>query len=474
MSGFSMSLRLTERCTLWLYGGLMRALQPFLLRKLRRRGQQEPGYLHQVSQRLGRYDTPALLPGAVWVHAVSLGETRAAGLLIEALRQRWPGMRLVLTHSTATGWAQGQILLSPGDVQVWFPWDTPQATQRFLEQHQPVFGVLMETEVWPVMVQACQQARVPLFLVNARLNAASQASAQRWSWLSGPAYRGLSAVWAQSEADAQGLGALGAHVAGVLGNLKFDVQDQPRALVQAQFWRSHWTLGGRPRPVVMLASTREGEEAEWLDALSAKPEREKALRDAGVLWLLVPRHPQRFEEVHATVKASGMTVFKRSSLPTADGDWPVAAVQAQSHEQSQAQVFLGDSVGEMPVYFQAADMALLGGSFKPLGGQNLIEAAAFGCPVIMGPHTFNFAQAAEWAENSGAASRVADMDAALDQVLAWLTHAADLARAKQQGLQMVAQSRGAADRYAQAIMAFGDSGDFEDQGIDRALASPTN
>jgi 3-deoxy-D-manno-octulosonic-acid transferase len=162
-----------------------------------------------------------------------------------------------------------------------------------------------------------------------------------------------------------------------------------------------------------------------------------------------------------------MRVFRRSALPPGDGDWPVAAVQAQV----QAQVFLGDSVGEMPVYFQAADMALLGGSFKPLGGQNLIEAAAFGCPVIMGPHTFNFAQAAEWAENSGAASRVADMDAALDQVLAWLTHAADLARAKQQGLQMVAQSRGAADRYAQAIMAFGDSGVH---GMDRAWVSPPN
>ena len=456
MPGFSMRLRLAERCTLWLYGALMRWLEPFLLRKLRRRGQQEPGYLHQVPQRLGRYDTPAVLPGAVWVHAVSLGETRAAGLLIDALRQRWSGMRLVLTHSTATGWAQGQSLLRPGDVQVWFPWDTAQATRRFLQQHQPVFGVLLETEVWPLMVQACQQACVPLFLVNARLNAASQASAQRWSWLSGPAYRGLSAVWAQSEADAQRLRSLGAHVAGVLGNLKFDVQEQPQARALAQSWRAHWRLDSRARPVVMLASTREGEEAEWLDALAAKPEREQALHDAGVLWLLVPRHPQRFDEVHAALQSRGMAVFRRSAWPIGDGegdgDGPVAAVQAQL----QAQVFLGDSVGEMPVYFQAADMALLGGSFKPLGGQNLIEAAAFGCPVIMGPHTYNFAQAAESAEALGAARRVADMDAALDQVLVWLKHPADLAQAQQQGLQMVAQSRGAADHYAQAIMAFGD------------------
>jgi len=448
-----MPLHLVERCTLWLYGGLMRALQPFLLRKLRRRGQQEPGYLYQVPQRLGRYDTPALLPGAVWVHAVSLGETRAAGLLIEAMRQRWPDMRLVLTHSTATGWAQGQSLLRPGDVQVWFPWDTPQATRQFLQQHQPVLGVLLETEVWPVMVQACQQASVPLFLINARLNEASQRSAQRWSWLSGPAYRGLRAVCAQTQADAQRLRALGAHVTAVLGNLKFDVQAQPEALLKAKFWRAQWTWQGRSRPVVMLASTREGEEADWLDALAAKPEREQALRDAGVLWLLVPRHPQRFDEVHAALQSRGMAVFRRSALPSGDGDGPVAAVQAQVQEQTQ--VVLGDSLGEMPVYFQAADMALLGGSFKPLGGQNLIEAAAFGCPIIMGPHTYNFADAAQGAEASGAARRVANMDAALDQVLVWLKHPADLAQAQEQGWLMVAQSRGAAQRCAQAIMAEG-------------------
>ena len=434
-----------ERSTLWLYGLCMRALQPLLLRKLRRRGLQEPGYLHQVSQRLGRYDTPPVSPGAVWVHAVSLGETRAAGLLIGALRQIWPGMRLVLTHSTATGWAQGQTLLQPGDVQVWFPWDTPQATQGFLAQHQPLCGVLIETEVWPLMVQACRQAGVPLFLANARLNDRSCRSAQRWSWLSGPAYRGLSGVWAQSDADAQRLRSLGARVEAVLGNLKFDVQEQPLARAQAQLWRSRWRMGERPRPVVMLASTREGEEAQWLQALQVRPERQQALADLGVLWLLVPRHPQRFEEVHQLLQSSGMTVLRRSALPSGEGDAPQGAAQAQ--------VCLGDSLGEMPVYFQAADMALLGGSFQPLGGQNLIEAAAFGCPVIMGPHTFNFAQSAELAESSGAAQRVADMDAALDQVLAWLRQPAALAMAQQQGWQMVAHSRGAAERYAQAIMA---------------------
>lgn len=433
-----------EALTLATYGLLMRALQPMLRRKLKRRGLQEPGYLQHVPQRWGLYPDPSPAPGCVWVHAVSLGETRAAALLIQALRQRRPGMRLLLTHSTATGWAQGQTLLQPGDAQAWLPWDTPQATRRFLKHHRPAWGVLMETEVWPNLVQACQQQSVPLWLVNARLNDQSLHSAQRLAWLAQPAFRGLAGVLAQSRADADRLTALGAAVHAVLGNLKFDVQAQPQAQALALQWRSHWTQQGQPRPVVMLASTREGEEALWLDALAADPERWAAFQAAGVLWLLVPRHPQRFDEVHALLEQRGWAVFRRSALPTAEAAWPLAA--------SAAQIWLGDSVGEMPLYFHAADMALLGGSFMPLGGQNLIEAAAFGCPILMGPHTFNFAEASEQALAAGAAQRAADMDGALSQALAWIKDRAALAQAQQSGLDLVAQSRGAADRYAQALL----------------------
>ena len=433
-----------ERFSLAAYGLLMRGLQPLLRRKLQRRGQQEPGYLHQVPQRFGLYDTAALAPGCVWVHAVSLGETRAAGLLIDALRARLPGMRLLLTHSTATGWAQGQSLLQPGDVQAWLPWDTPEATRRFLQHHQPRCGILMETEVWPSLVQACQQQAVPLYLVNARLNDKSLRSAKRWAWLSGPAYRGLTGVLAQSDADAQGLSALGARVDAVLGNLKFDVKPQPQAQAGAQQWRAQWTRQGQSRPVIMLASTREGEEALWLNALASNAWRAQAFADASVLWLLVPRHPQRFDEVHQLVQGRGWSIFRRSALPAEGQAWPP--------EASAVQVWLGDSLGEMPQYFHAADMALLGGSFMPLGGQNLIEAAAFGCPIVMGPHTFNFAEASAQAEAAGAAQRVADMDGALDQALAWLNDRAALARAQQSGLDMVAQGRGAAERYAQALV----------------------
>ena len=435
-------LSLAEHLALAVYGLVMRGLQPLLRRKLRRRGQQEPGYLMHMPQRFGLYDEAPPEPGRVWVHAVSLGETRAAAILIEALREVWPNMRLLLTHSTATGWAQGQSLLRPGDAQAWLPWDTPDATRRFLQHHRPKLGILMETEVWPVLVQACAHALVPLVLANARLNEKSLRPGLRWSLLSRPAYRGLSAVLAQSPDDAARLGQLGAHVQAVLGNLKFDVRLQPDALALAQVWRSQWQIQGQPRPVVMLASSREGEEALWLQALMADADRLAAFRAEGVLWLLVPRHPQRFDEVHALVIAQGLSVFRRSAwVPGAF--WPVGPVE----------VLLGDSLGEMPLYFQSADMALLGGSFMPLGGQNLIEAAAFGCPVIMGPHTFNFAEAAQNAQAVGAAVRVSCVDDALDQVLAWLRKPDLRAHARQQGLHLIDQSRGAAKRYAQVIAA---------------------
>jgi 3-deoxy-D-manno-octulosonic-acid transferase len=433
-----------ERLALWAYAGVMRALQPLLRRKLQRRGQQEPGYLVRMPERFGFYDGLPPDPGRIWVHAVSLGETRAAAILVDALRAVWPDMRLLLTHSTATGWAQGQSLLRPGDAQAWLPWDTPEATLRFLQHHCPRLGILMETEVWPALVQACVQARVPLALANARLNDKSLRSGLRWSLLSGPAYRGLRLVLAQSPEDAHRLQQLGATVQAVLGNLKFDVQPQPDALALAQVWRQQWQRQGALCPVVMLASSREGEEALWLQALMAKADRLAAFRAAGVVWLLVPRHPQRFDEVHALLAAQGMSVVRRSN-------WVLG--QLRPAQSDKASVWLGDSLGEMPVYYQSADMALLGGSFMPLGGQNLIEAAAFGCPVIMGPHTFNFTEAAQNAQQAGAAVRVSDMDHALDQVMVWLRQPAELANVRQKGLDLVAQSRGAAQRYAQALAA---------------------
>lgn len=431
-----------------LYSLLTLLLQPLLRRKIARRGQQEPGYLQGIEERFGRYTT-APLPDdgrTVWVHAVSLGETRAAAVLLARLREQWPDLRLLLTHGTATGRAEGLALLREGDVQVWQPWDTPAAVQRFLSHFRPRIGLLMETEVWPNLAVACARGRVPLVLANARLSEKSLRQAQRLAWLSRPAYRSLAAVWAQTQDDAARLATLGAPVRGVFGNLKFDATPDPMQLATGRAWRA-----AAGRPVVMLASSREGEEAEFLRILKGflasghagtapdAPESiaHEAAVQSSVQWLIVPRHPQRFDEVAALVTSSGLTLSRRS---------------AWGAQPAPAQVWLGDSLGEMALYYGLSDAALLGGSFAPLGGQNLIEAAACGCPLLMGPHTFNFSEAAELAQAGGAALRCDSLQAAVVAARALVTRPARQGTMAQAAGRFAQAHRGAASRTAAAVL----------------------
>ncbi len=409
-----------------LYSLVAIAAQPFLRRKLRRRGAAEPGYLHAIDERFGVYKERAE-PGALWVHAVSLGETRAAAILIDRLRLARPGLRVLLTHGTATGRQEGGRLLRPGDQQAWLPWDTPKAVRRFLNHFQPGAGVLMETEVWPNLVAAAQEHGMPLALANARLSEKSLSHARRLASLSRPAYASLSAVWAQTEADAERLAQAGATVKGVFGNLKFDAAPDPAQLAQARLWRA-----GAGRPVVMLASSREGEEAEFFRLLRAS-----AVAPA-VQWLVVPRHPQRFDEVATLAAQHGFSVSRRSQWAGQPGP---------------ADLWIGDSLGEMACYYGLADVALLGGSFLPLGGQNLIEAAACGCPVVMGPHTFNFAEAAQLAEAAGAAVRVTSMEEGLRTAVAMAGDPVHRTAAAQVGLAFSAAHQGAAEKTAAAVLA---------------------
>jgi 3-deoxy-D-manno-octulosonic-acid transferase len=415
--------------------------QPLLRRKLRRRGAAEPGYLEAMDERFGAY-TGTVQPGALWIHAVSLGETRAAAILVDALRGRDPALRLLLTHGTATGRAEGARLLRDGDVQAWLPWDTPKAVQRFLDHFRPRAGVLMETEVWPNLAEACRHAGVPLALANARLSEKSLRQAMRVESLSRPAYAALAAVWAQTDADARRLERIGARVSGVFGNLKFDATPDPHLLARGRAWRERLD-----RPVVMVASSREGEEAAFFEVLAANRDLARAgwarrTSDAAVAqlrWLVVPRHPQRFDEVAALAAQAGFSVSRRSAW----GD----------EGPADADVWIGDSLGEMALYYGLADVALLGGSFLPLGGQNLIEAAACGCPIVMGPHTFNFAEDSGRAQAAGAALRVATLE---DAVREAATLAADAPRRASHSAQAVAFAsahRGAAARTADALLA---------------------
>jgi 3-deoxy-D-manno-octulosonic-acid transferase len=423
-----------------LYSLAVIGAQPFLRRKLRRRGVAEPGYLHAVDERFGIYHDKAT-PGALWIHAVSLGETRAAAILVAHLRRLKPDLRILLTHGTATGRAEGERLVRPGDVQAWLPWDTPKAVRRFLNHFQPAAGVLMETEVWPNLVAECRARGLPLALANARLSDRSSMKARRLARLARPAFASLAAVWAQTEADAQRLAQSGATVKGVFGNLKFDAQPDEVQLEQGRAWRA-----ASAAPVVMFASSREGEEAEFFRVLQANRELAQAgwarrgtdAAQQQVQWLVVPRHPQRFDEVAELAAASGFRVSRRS-------EWT-------EHPQP-ADVWIGDSLGEMALYYGLADVALLGGSFERLGGQNLIEAAACGCPVVMGPHTFNFAEAAQLAQAAGAAMRVESMQEAVRTAVALASDANRRGMAAGAASSFAAAHQGAAQKTAEAVIA---------------------
>ncbi len=427
---------------LQIYSVAMWALQPLLRRKLQRRGREEAGYLHAIEERFGHYTQAPDDGGYVWVHAVSLGETRAAAVLLQALRVAHPGIRILLTHGTATGRAQGVSLLQDGDVQVWQPWDTPAAVQRFLTQFKPRVGIILETELWPNWVAQCNKAHVPLVLVNARMSEKSMHQAQRLSWLSRPAYQGLSAVLAQTQADAERLQILGAKVDTVLGNLKFDAKPDATQLALAKTWKQKLQ-----RPVVLFTSSREGEAAMWLDTLQALKDIPRDHQDHihAVHWLVVPRHPQRFDEVAALIEQRGWKVSRRSQWM----DDPDADPQVDANT-----IWLGDSLGEMALYYGLSDAALLGGSFAPLGGQNLIESTACGCPIIMGPHTFNFAEAAQLAEEAGAALRVEGMAQAVTTALQMVRFGPDENAHVQACMAFSQAHRGAAQRTAQALLPY--------------------
>ncbi len=422
------------------YSLMLKALTPAYLVKLWWRGRREPLYRHAVPERLGHY-RGGRTAGWVWVHAVSLGETRASGSLIAALRQELPGMRLLLTCGTATGREAGAALLQPGDRQAWLPYDTPAVVRRFFEQFRPQVGILMETEVWPNLQHAAQMHGVPMVLANARLSERSARQAERLAAVIRPAVQSISLVLAQTEDDARRLRRVGAGRVEVHGNLKFDMTPSEAAMATGRRWREAVHAAGQ-RGVVVAASTREGEEAPLLAAWKAHLASHAAPGRQQALLVLVPRHPQRFDEIAALVRSTGLSLARRSG-------WAGAEPGA---EDLAAEVWLGDSMGEMPAYYTLGDVALLGGSFAPLGGQNLIEAAACGCPVIMGPHTFNFAEAAELSLQAGASRRVEGCEAAVAAAQT-LLGTSELREMSAAATHFAAAHRGAAAAMARRIAA---------------------
>lgn len=409
----------------FLYTLLLYLLFPYILARLAWRACRSRGYLEHVGERFGYYGDAPDQP-LIWVHAVSVGETRAAEPLVRALTERHPGHRILLTHMTPTGRETGEALFGAKVSRCYLPYDYPGAVARFLRHFRPAAGLLMETEIWPNLIRACRDRGVPLHLVNARLSEKSFSGYRRFPSLARESLAALAAVAAQSAEDARRLAALGAVDPRVTGSVKFDIDPPPGELERGRAWRASY---GEQRPVLLAASTREGEEALLLDALagSAAP---------GLLTVIVPRHPQRFGEVARLIAARGLRWQRRSESAAVAPD---------------IRVVLGDSMGEMFAYYAACDVAFIGGSLLPLGGHNLIEACAAGKPVLVGPSTYNFAEAAELALQAGAAIQAPDAAAVVREADRLLRDPAIARRMGQAGLDFCAAHRGATHRVLDLI-----------------------
>jgi 3-deoxy-D-manno-octulosonic-acid transferase len=412
--------------TRFVYGLLWLVAAPLVLVRLAWRARRQPGYLERLGERFGRYS--AALPGPyLWIHAVSVGETRAAVPLVEALKARYPRHRILVTHMTPTGRAAGREVFGDRVERAWLPYDLGFAVRRFFRHYRPELGIVLETEIWPRLFEEAARQGIPVVLANGRL---SERSARRYAMI--PAltrwsFSNLAGVAAQTESDARRFAAIGARSPVVMGNVKFDLA-VPEAMVErgGEFRK----MFGAARQVWVAGSTREGEEALLLDAMLASPPGD------GVLLVIVPRHPQRFDDVARLAEGRGFAVARRSAAA------PVA---------SGVRVVIGDSMGEMLAYYAASDVVMIGGSLLPFGGQNLIEACALGRPVIVGPHTFNFEEAARSAIEEGAALRVRDAGEAL---AAAARIGADPALGEtmgRKGREFVAAHRGAVGRLADWI-----------------------
>lgn len=413
----------------FLYNLALLALLPYVWLHLFLRSRKQPEYLEHLGERFGRYPSPQPSPrggeGVIWLHAVSVGETRAAAPIVAALKARYPDHRILLTHMTPTGRRTSEELFGEGVERAYLPYDYPCAVRRFLRHFRPSVGVVMETELWPNLVAVCRDMDIPLLLANARLSEKSARRYARFPRLTRAALEGLAALAAQTEQDAARLRALGAPQVEVLGNVKFDLLPPPEQLAQGEALRQ----GMGARPVLLAASTREGEEALLFAALAKLP-----LGEA--LLVVVPRHPQRFGEVAALAARAGFIVQRRSE------NAPVAA---------QTQVLVGDSMGELFAYYAACDVAFVGGSLLDYGSQNLIEACAVGRPVLIGRSTYNFTHAAEQALECGAARQIGTAEELLGTAQELLNDEAARRRMGEAGREFAARHRGATAKTIEFI-----------------------
>lgn len=431
-------MSLSLRLFLWLWSALWTLGLPLILAYLWRRGRKDPAYTAHLAQRFGRYARP--MPGAIWVHAVSLGEMRSAVPLVRGLLAQ--GHRVVTTHFTPAGRAEAERAfaaeIAAGQMQpVWVPLETGWAFAGFFRAFRPAYGLVMEIEIWPRMVMAARRAGVPLFMCNAQYPQDSLLRDSRGLRLRQQVMQGFAGALVKSDLQASRFASVGVRNIAVTGELRFD-QPVPQTLVAAGQAARGW-IGARDRRVICIASAIEGEDPVYLAAIGALRDRHRALGLPMPLFIYVPRRPERFDEVADTLTGAGLRVLRRSSLragfdPEAWGSAPECP-----------DIFLGDSLGEMYGYLAMADEAVVGGGFNPKGSHNISEALVLGKPVITGPHVHTIEFPFLEAEAAGVAVKAADADA-LTQLLLQVNHPPATAIAA-----FVATQIGATERTLAAI-----------------------
>ncbi|WP_373186952.1 lipid IV(A) 3-deoxy-D-manno-octulosonic acid transferase [Halopseudomonas sp.] len=410
-----------------LYSLVFTLCMPLVLLRLLLRARKAPAYARRWHERLGLGGD--LRPGGIWVHAVSVGEAIAAAPMVREMLRRYPDIPVTITCMTPTGSEQIRKLFADKVGHAYLPYDLPWLQGRFIHRLRPRIGVIMETELWPNMVHEAKAAGVPLVLANARLSERSARGYRRVAWLVRPMFAALNWVAVQTEAEAQRFARLGVPRAAmtITGSIKFDLKPDEQMLEQAADLRGQWGA----RPVWIAASTHAGEDEQILAA-----HRRVLESHADALLILVPRHPERFDDVAGLIEGAGLNGVRRSS-----GKSPMRADQ----------VLLGDSMGELMMFYACADAAFVGGSLVPHGGHNYLEPAALGLPIISGPHSFNFTEISELLEGAGALQRVHDQGELAARVCYLLSEPTAARQAGAAGLSVVMDNQGALERLLAGI-----------------------
>jgi len=404
-------------------------LLPVVFTRLLLRARKVPLYRKRWAERLGFFKAPAQSNG-LWVHAVSVGETIAAAPLIKQIQQAYPDLPITITTMTPTGSGRVRALFGNSVFHVYVPYDTPGAVKRFLRRVKPRLALVMETELWPNLVHYCARQQVPVLIANARLSERSARGYGRFAKLSKDMLSKVSAIAAQGEDDGQRFLALGLaqQKLHITGSVKFDIRVADELINAGKKLRSQW---GENRPVLIAASTHQGEDEQVLDAFA-----EVLQRNSNALLVLVPRHPERFGDVAALCRTQGFDCVLRS--------------KAESVTPS-TQVLVGDTMGEMMLLFAASDIAFVGGSLVPSGGHNYLEPAALKMPILSGPHVFNFTNISQMLVAAGGMELIDDSHQLAERLNQWL---ADPALAQQIGeaAQLVVENnRGAQQRLFEVI-----------------------